>query len=103
MIRPGNSFSQTLALKERPRNSPLVHTEKIAQASVSIWWSYPWVFSQILVIWLFQQSATGSVDECLAQDFQRICESFNRSLPPNRRLPVAGWLCVSEMWTTTSL
>jgi hypothetical protein len=32
MIRPGNSFSQTLALKERPRNSPLVHTEKIAQA-----------------------------------------------------------------------
>jgi hypothetical protein len=32
MIRRGNSFSQTLALKERPRNSPLVHSEKIAQA-----------------------------------------------------------------------
>jgi len=54
MIRPGNSFSQTL------------HTEKIAQASVSIWWSYPRVSSQLLVIRLFQQSVTGSMDECLA-------------------------------------
>ena len=46
---------------------------------------------RLLLIRLFQQTAIGSMNECLAQDFRRPCGSFSRSLLPKR--PASGiWL-----------
>jgi Transposase zinc-ribbon domain len=53
----------------------MVHTEKIAQASVTIWWSYPWVSSQLLLP-VVSAKRDSSIDECLAQDFPKSLREF---------------------------
>jgi hypothetical protein len=40
--------------------------------------------SQLLLIRLFQQAPSGSVGECLARHFRRLCPSFSRSLPARK-------------------
>src|SRR5437660_9602956 len=40
--------------------------------------------SRYLLIRLFQQATTGSMNECLGRDFQKACGSFNRSLLPKK-------------------
>ncbi len=40
--------------------------------------------SDVLLIRLFQQAPTGSMNECLGRDFPRACGSFNRSLLPKK-------------------
>src|SRR5207302_2961571 len=40
--------------------------------------------SLLLLIRLFQQATTGSMNECLGRDFQKACGSFNRSLLPKK-------------------
>ena len=40
--------------------------------------------SWLLLIRLFQQAPTGSMNECLGRDFPRACGSFNRSLLPKK-------------------
>jgi hypothetical protein len=42
------------------------------------------VSNGVLLIRLFQQATTGSMNGCLGRDFPKACGSFNRSLPPKK-------------------